>query len=245
MPQTRDGKSVRVLSQVAATDAALDDKATALQVVRSSPDAHPFDEAAKMAVAEARACATRLWRWFECQRAWVELEQVFAATDMKRTSPAAHTDFAKYDAMWRALMARLSLFLHATACLTVPGLDDTLDELEVMGKRVQRELADYLALKREACPRLYFLSDGQLLDLLRDSTGGVQAVQGYMPLVFNVQGVQCTKLGLVRRVRRDTHAPDAATVAAVAKMAPNIDAAVAADRARDRCVPRLCWWVCL
>ena len=144
---------------------------------------------------------------------------MFSATDMKRTCPDAFARFVAYDKVWRDLMLQMSLFMHATACLSVPDLEDALGRLEGEGAALQEALGAYLAAKRRACARLYFLSDGQLLDLLREvggyvgyqrrevsnltlsnvcsvsqSTGGVLAVQDYLPLLFSIQRVQCTQL---------------------------------------------------
>ena len=98
---------------------------------------------------------------------------MFSATDMKRTCPDAFARFVAYDKVWRDLMLQMSLFMHATACLSVPDLEDALGRLEGEGAALQEALGAYLAAKRRACARLYFLSDGQLLDLLREVRGYV------------------------------------------------------------------------
>ena len=95
--QARDGKSIRILACVPELEAELEDKATALQALRGSADARPFEEAAKMAVKDANTCLDMLREWYTAQQTWQELEKVCAASDLKRVAPRTFDAFQSYD----------------------------------------------------------------------------------------------------------------------------------------------------
>ena len=58
---------------------------------------------------------------------------------------------------------------NALRAATAPGLFDQLQSYAVQMEKIQRSLEDYFETKRLIFPRLYFLSNEDLLDILSQS----------------------------------------------------------------------------
>ena len=67
---------------------------------------------------------------------------------------------------------------------THPTYFDTFQKANVTLEQIQKELEDYLTMKRMAFPRFYFLSNDELLEILAQ-TKNVQAVQPHMSKCFD------------------------------------------------------------
>ncbi|XP_046488904.1 cytoplasmic dynein 2 heavy chain 1 [Neodiprion pinetum] len=108
------------------------------------------------------------------QRKWIYLEPIFGGG-------AAPNEVAKWmraDREFRYLMADISRDPRVPALrrLPLPALVDLKDALD----RCQRSLDEFLEEKRAAYPRLYFLSDEDLLELV----SGGRGLEAHLPKLF-------------------------------------------------------------
>jgi len=109
-----------------------------------------------------------LKHWVRLQNMWTYLEPVFSGQDILRQMPTEGQLFRKVNKMWRGLVATVGeqkAALHATK---EEGLCNQLVTCCGMLEEVQKGLDDYLESKRLTFPRFFFLSNGELLEIIAD-----------------------------------------------------------------------------
>ncbi|CAF0983043.1 unnamed protein product [Adineta steineri] len=102
--------------------------------------------------------------WITCQRRWLYLEQIFSTPDIQLTQETKI--FSQVDKQWKELMRRTEQLPNALKSATQPGTLELLQTNNLQMEKIQRALEDYLETKRLAFPRLFFLSNEDLLDIL-------------------------------------------------------------------------------
>ncbi|CAF3406660.1 unnamed protein product [Rotaria socialis] len=105
--------------------------------------------------------------WITCQRRWLYLEQIFSTPDIQLT--AETKIFSQIDKTWKELMRKTEQQPNALKATTQPGTLELLQTNNAQMEKIQRALEDYLETKRLAFPRLFFLSNEDLLDILSHS----------------------------------------------------------------------------
>jgi dynein heavy chain len=123
--------------------------------------------------------------WYQVQRAWMYLENIFSAEDIQQQLPSEAAKFKQVDKFWKDLFRKVrQSYKNSMDAFQIPDLlnrlkwaNDTLDH-------VQKKLEAYLETKRAAFPRFYFLSNDELLSIL-SQTRNPQAVQEHMSKCFD------------------------------------------------------------
>ncbi|XP_015119188.1 cytoplasmic dynein 2 heavy chain 1 [Diachasma alloeum] len=112
------------------------------------------------------------------QRKWVYLEPVYGSG----AAPSDSGKWARADKEFRYLMGEVARDPRVPSLrrLPMPALVSLKDLLD----RCQRSLDEFLEEKRSAYPRLYFLSDEDLLELISGSAAGLDA---HLPKLY--QGI--------------------------------------------------------
>ena len=107
-----------------------------------------------------------LQSWKRCQRAWMYLEPIFSAEDLKKNMPIEKKEFDTVNGLWKQIMAGV----HQE-----PQIFETLDWERVKADfwhcnklldKIQKSLNDYLEEKRAEFQRFYFLSDEELIEII-------------------------------------------------------------------------------
>jgi len=107
--------------------------------------------------------------WIVCQKRWLYLKQIFSTADIQRQLTAETKIFNQIEKFWRELMRKTDDKPNALRAATAPGLFESLQSYAVQMEKIQRSLEDYFETKRLIFPRLYFLSNEDLLDILSQS----------------------------------------------------------------------------
>ncbi|CAG5057893.1 unnamed protein product [Parnassius apollo] len=121
--------------------------------------------------------------WIACQKEWMYLEPIFTSEDISRQLPFETKKYGTMERIWRRIMS------SAVACpkimVTCPDsrLFDSLVEARHLLDVVSRGLSDYMEVKRLRFPRLFFLSDDELLEILAQSRNP-RAVQPHLRKCF-------------------------------------------------------------
>jgi len=104
------------------------------------------------------------------QSKWGYLESIFTGQqDIMKQLSQEHTIFKGVNTGFRAELERISKDRNALRALTVKGLDKTLEEMNERLEYIQKNLDDYLKLKRRSFPRFFFLSNEDLLEIMGQS----------------------------------------------------------------------------
>lgn len=124
-----------------------------------------------------------LEEWGKLQRGWLYLSPIFTSPDIQASLPAVSAAFSGVDKVWRgAMLNALANPLVLEACFQSRLMESFQGSTETL-ERVQRGLAEYLAQKRLAFPRFFFLPNDDLLQILSNAKDP-QRVQPFLNKIF-------------------------------------------------------------
>lgn len=113
------------------------------------------------------------------QRKWVYLEPIFGRGSMPREKER----FDKVNIQYRQIMKNVGQNKKVNYLCTVRGLKDQFITLGDQLERCQKALNTYLEEKRAAFPRLYFIGDEDLLEILGQSSNP-EVIQTHLKKLF-------------------------------------------------------------
>ncbi|KAL9644994.1 hypothetical protein ABK040_004487 [Willaertia magna] len=125
------------------------------------------------------------------QRQWIYLLNIFDVEDIQKQLHNEFAVFKSVNARWKSLMKTLSDNKNVLAASKIDGIHSNLTEMNTKLEQIQKQLDDYLELKRQQFPRFYFLSDDELLQILGQSKDP-NAIQRYLQNLF--QGIKYLKI---------------------------------------------------
>ena len=127
--------------------------------------------------------------WVVVQKAWMYLETIFGAEDIKKQLPEESKKFSIVDKTFKSLMRKTNKKPLVLECVSNGRKTLTsLQQANAMLEDIQRCLEEYLETKRAAFPRFYFLSNDELLEIL-SQTRDPKAVQPHMSKCFDAINV--------------------------------------------------------
>lgn len=159
--------------------------------------------------------------WTSAQREWCRLAPVFALPDVQQSVSSAACEFQSLDRKWRAVMSAArgasSLPTSLREVISLAFLDNVRDTFE----KLSRQLRTYLSDKRRVFPRLNFVSDGDLLQLVA-SARHPHRLSLLMTTCFpSVRALQLTTLG--GDVHSRTAGTDAAELPTLSTLAESVN----------------------
>jgi dynein heavy chain len=83
--------------------------------------------------------------------------------------PVEGRQFAACDKYWRGLMEAVLMRPEMLLVVDIEGLEARLTETNATLAAIEKKLSDYLDTKKMACPRFWFLSNDELLEILRET----------------------------------------------------------------------------
>ncbi|GLV39944.1 Dynein heavy chain at 36C [Carabus blaptoides fortunei] len=161
----------------------LDDHIVMTQQLSFSPFKGAFEQEIEEWEATLKLTTAVIEEWIELQKEWMYLEPIFTSEDISRQLPIESKKYNNMERTWRRIMRNAKenpkIIEYCNDKKLLESLKDALHLLEV----VQKGLSDYLETKRNAFPRLYFLSDDELLEILSQAKNPT-AVQPHLRKVF-------------------------------------------------------------
>jgi len=110
--------------------------------------------------------------WMIVQRKWMYLESIFASDDIRMQLPEEAKKFSKTDTNYKRIMNDTQKSPNVLQCCVKVDGGKRIDELKGISfelDRCQKSLTNYLDSKKMICPRFYFISDEDLLQILGSS----------------------------------------------------------------------------
>lgn len=143
------------------------DHLSALRQMTMSPHYKTFEE-------EARSLTERLERVLElfevyadAQTRYVYLSGIFhGSNEIRAILPAESTRFQSVEAEFVAVMRKVNKSPFVFDVVGIPGVLRTLERQADLLTKIQKALGEFLERQRSITPRLYFLGDSDLLQLI-------------------------------------------------------------------------------
>ncbi|XP_069067570.1 dynein axonemal heavy chain 11 [Pleurodeles waltl] len=165
----------------------LDNNQVQLQTIQQSKYVQYFIEEVSAWQRRLSVADAVIFIWIEVQRTWSHLESIFIGSDDIRGQLTDDSKrFDEINADFMELMfetAKTKNVLEATNRL---GLFEKLEALQRRLSICEKALAEYLATKRLAFPRFYFVSAADLLDILSKGTHPKKVTHHLVKLFDNV-----------------------------------------------------------
>lgn len=97
------------------------------------------------------------------------LENIFVSAEIKKTLAKESSMFEQLDKAFKQLMQKTVKTPNCLKVIKTPNLVENLKTWNETLDIITKALNDYMETKRVAFPRFYFLSDGELLEILANS----------------------------------------------------------------------------
>lgn len=122
--------------------------------------------------------------WLRCQFSWLYLEPIFSSQDISTQLPKEALKFELVDKIWHSVMEKAHHSRLVTQVMTIKNIYKNFVKCNKKLDEIQKSLKDYLETKRQAFPRLYFLSDDELLQILSETKDPLR-VQPHLKKCFD------------------------------------------------------------
>eukprot|EP01105_Mastigella_eilhardi_P020684 TRINITY_DN4949_c0_g1_i1.p1 TRINITY_DN4949_c0_g1~~TRINITY_DN4949_c0_g1_i1.p1 ORF type:complete len:4263 (+),score=1213.53 TRINITY_DN4949_c0_g1_i1:1567-12789(+) len=166
VPYTNKGTSLQILAGVEELLALLEDHELTLANMLHSPYISEILKPVETIKTKLAHVSQVLEAWLSCQHKWESLEPIFALFEVQRQLSAQNAKFHVIDRRWKTIMRTTNRDPHVLSATSNAGLLPMLLDANTSLNVITASLAGYLDDKRQECPRLYFLSNKELLHAL-------------------------------------------------------------------------------
>jgi len=181
--ELKEHKTSFVLRGVDEIQMLLDDHLVKTQSMMGSPYIAKIKDKAKGWEQRLITLQNLLDEWLRVQRTWMYLQPIFSSDDIMRQMPTEGRKFAVIDQMFVKAMSEVQANPNVLAAAARDGMLSNFRSANKNLDVIQKNLADYLEVKRLHFPRFYFLSNDGLLEIL-SQTKDVRAVQKHLDKCF-------------------------------------------------------------
>ncbi|XP_060531534.1 dynein axonemal heavy chain 1-like [Cylas formicarius] len=161
----------------------LDDHIVLTQQISFSPFKGPFEDRISEWEEKLKVTSEVIEEWIDVQKQWMYMEPIFTSEDIIKQLPIESKKYRFMERTWRRIMRNaVELPIIIEYCADRKLLESLRNANHVL-QIVQKGLSEYLETKRVTFPRLYFLSDDELLEILSHARNPL-AVQPHLNKCF-------------------------------------------------------------
>eukprot|EP00760_Papus_ankaliazontas_P006210 PhM_4_TR1293/c0_g1_i3/m.14523/K10408/DNAH; dynein heavy chain, axonemal len=163
----------------------LDDAKQSLTNMLNDSSSFPFrDELTKM-LQLLTAAKDMLLLLLEVQSLWQFVSAVFTAdTDLSRDLPEESKRFSVADKAWRMMMRSASQDDVVIRLCRNPDVLSTLPGLGTQLQNCRKQLLSYLSRKCDVFPRLHYISQAALMEIIASCGSNPSQIVRFLPLIF-------------------------------------------------------------
>jgi dynein heavy chain, axonemal len=186
----REQQNVHVLGPLTEVLAKLDDHQVMIQGMLKSRFIQGLFDRVDAWNQKLNALTDIFDEWMQFQKGWMQLESIFTSEDTPKQLPLETQKFLAIDRSWKLIMTRTVNDPLVLSCLlplegtTNPSLLSTLRSNNEVLEMIQKSLEDYIDTKRQVFPRLYVLSNREVLELL-SRTKDTHNIHDYISKCFD------------------------------------------------------------
>jgi len=180
----KEQKDIFILGGIDDVLAVLEETQVLIQTILGSRFVGPLQKRVDEWDKKLRLFSDTLDEWLSVQRGWMYLESIFKAQDIQRQLPNEYKQFDQINKLFLDLMRKANNDPTALKVASAPKVLENLQKANATLDRIQKNLEDYLEMKRASFPRFFFLSNDELLEILAQARDP-QAVQPHLIKCFD------------------------------------------------------------
>ena len=127
---------------------------------------------------------TTLERLDIVQGFWLDLEPVATTNDVKWHQKDLYNSYMEISDSFKGVLATVTQEPNMISALTNQYVSETLDDLDDKFIDFDKNMESLLSPKRAMCPRLYFISDKEMITLYRVATYDIKKIEPYVRKMF-------------------------------------------------------------
>ena len=105
-------------------------------------------------------------KWVECQKKWMYFETIFRNSDIKIQLHHEAQLFDSVDKFLKNLSKKVALQPKAMKVIKMQNVIENLVKINEIMDSIEKQLDEYLDMKRQIFPRFYFISNDELIEIL-------------------------------------------------------------------------------
>jgi dynein heavy chain len=127
---------------------------------------------------------TSLERLEVIQGFWLDLEPVATTNDIKWYKPHLYSSYMTVSTHFKRILEKVTQEPHVVRALTKQSVSMQLDDIDDMFQQFSNAMESLLDPKRAMCPRLYFISDKEMITLYRNASLDIKQIEPYLRKMF-------------------------------------------------------------
>ena len=118
------------------------------------------------------------------QNLWLDLEPVATTNDIKWYKPFLYKSYNNVSEHFKKILQKVTQEANVVKALTKTSVSMELDDVDDMFQQFGDAMQSFLDPKRAHCPRLYFISDKEMITLYRDAYNNIKKTEPYLRKMF-------------------------------------------------------------
>lgn len=163
----------------------LDDSFIKMTILRSSDHVGPIIEPVDEWIANLALCSRTLAAWKSVQQKYIRLELLFTMPGMEFKIPVQVRSFQEINQFWRRNIGAVHKNRHVMEVFANVDRLNAFDSVNLLLNDLIDQLDEFLDSRRMSFPRLFFVSNDELLDLLTEHPQTTENIQRHLPKIFD------------------------------------------------------------